>query len=148
MRDCVKQLARTLAQTNRYLSSQLEREGLATIAPSHGDIFAQLFNHESLPMADLAQRICRDPSTVTALVKKLASDGYVKTFKQPGDKRVTRVALTEKGIQLEPAFKRISHSLIDVFCQNLTEQDILDLDDMLRTIQKNFQSALKGDSYE
>ena len=70
MRGTVNQLARTLALANRFITEQLEQHGLAGIAPSHGDIFVQLFAHGELPMCELAQRIGRDPSTVTALVKR------------------------------------------------------------------------------
>ena len=102
MRGTVNQLARTLALANRFITEQLEQHGLAGIAPSHGDIFVQLFAHGELPMSELAQRIGRDPSTVTALVRKLAAGGYVSTAKLPEDKRVTLVALTERGRQLQP----------------------------------------------
>ena len=77
MRGTVNQLARTLGLANRFLLEQLEQYGLAGIAPSHGDILVQLFAHGELPMSELAQRIGRDPSTVTALVRKLAAGGYV-----------------------------------------------------------------------
>ena len=53
MRGTVNQLARTLALANRFITEQLEQHGLAGIAPSHGDIFVQLFAHGELPMCEL-----------------------------------------------------------------------------------------------
>lgn len=146
MRGTVNQLARTLALANRFLTEQLERQGLHGIAPSHGDIFVQLFAHGELPMCELATRIGRDPSTVTALVKKLATCGYVITAKQDADKRVTLVALTDKGRALQPVFESISHALAETQCRNLDDHDLEALDRTLRTMQENFATALEGET--
>ena len=145
MRGTVNQRARTLALANRYLVEQLERQGLSGIAPSHGDIFVQLFAHGELPMSELAQRIGRDPSTVTALVKKLAAGGYVATAKQAEDKRVVLVRLTDRGRSLQPAFESISNALVDVQHRGLSGDDLEAFDRTLRTMQKNFETALKGE---
>lgn len=145
MRGTVNQLARTLALANRYLVEQLERQGLHGIAPSHGDIFVQLFAHGELPMSELAQRIGRDPSTVTALVKKLAAGGYVTTAKQAEDKRVVLVKLTDRGRQLQPVFDSISNALTTVQCQGLDAEDLEAFDRTLRMMQENFETALKGE---
>lgn len=145
MRGTVNQLSRTLASANRFLVEQLEQQGLRGIAPSHGDIFVQLFAQGELPMCELAQRIGRDPSTVTALVKKLAGCGYVTTSKLPEDKRVTLVTLTEQGRRLQPAFESISSALRDAQRIGLDDDDVATLDRVLRTMQKNFETALEGD---
>lgn len=145
MRGTVNQLARTLALANRFITVQLEREGLIGIAPSHGDILIQLFEHGQLPMSELAQRIGRDPSTVTALVKKLASGGYVATSKHDGDKRVTLVSLTDEGRRLRPAFDAISGALFDAQCRGLADDDLAALDRVLRAMQENLKTALEGE---
>ncbi len=145
MHDTVSQLSHTLAQANRFISMRLEEQGLHGIAPSHGDIFVQLFSQNELPMSDLAQRISRDPSTVTALVKKLVAEGYVLTSKQAGDKRVTLVSLTDKGRKLKPTFEAISNELERVQCNNLAEEDLQALDHALRIMQNNFETALEGE---
>ena len=145
MRGTVNQLARTLGLANRFLLEQLEQYGLAGIAPSHGDILVQLFAHGELPMSELAQRIGRDPSTVTALVRKLAVGGYVSTAKLPEDKRVTLVALTERGRRLQSVFESISNTLADVQCRGLGDVELEALDRTLRTMQENFETALEGE---
>ena len=132
MRGTVNQLARTLGLANRFLLEQLEQYGLAGIAPSHGDILVQLFAHGELPMSELAQRIGRDPSTVTALVRKLAAGGYVSTAKLPEDKRVT-------------LFESISDALADVQCRGRDDGELEALDRALRTMQENFETALEGE---
>lgn len=81
--DIVSLMSRTLGAANRYLVELMAREGLAGIVPSHGDILMQLFAHDAMSMAALAEAIGKDPSTVTALVRKLANAGYVEESPQP-----------------------------------------------------------------
>lgn len=145
MQNTVNQLSRTLALANRFLTMRLEQQGLSGIAPSHGDILVQLFAHGELPMSDLAARIGRDPSTVTALIKKLVAGGYVTTSKLNNDKRVTLVSLTPQGQQLQPTFESISNDLCEIQTRGVTENDLATLDKVLRAIQNNFKTALEGE---
>lgn len=144
MQGSVSQLSRTLALANRFLIARLEQQGLQGIAPSHGDILYQLFQQEELPMSELAQRIDRDPSTVTALVKKLAAGNYVTTAKRGNDKRVTLVSLTQKGKQLKPEFESISVELRETQLHGIAHEDLSTFDTVLRIMQDNFKTALKG----
>lgn len=144
MQGSVSQLSRTLALANRFLIARLEQQGLQGIAPSHGDILYQLFQQEELPMSELAQRIDRDPSTVTALVKKLAAGNYVTTAKRGNDKRVTLVSLTQKGKQLKPEFESISVELRETQLHGIAHEDLSTFDTVLHIMQDNFKTALKG----
>lgn len=63
-------------------------------------------------MMELANKIDRDKSTMTALVKKLVAMGYIETVKDKKDSRVTLVTLTKKGLQLKPDFDEISNILL------------------------------------
>ena len=100
--DIVSLMSRTLGAANRYLVELMAREGLAGIVPSHGDILMQLFAHDAMSMAALAEAIGKDPSTVTALVRKLANAGYVEKAPNPRDRRMCEVRLTDAGRALEP----------------------------------------------
>lgn len=145
MQGTVNQLSRTLALANRFLTTRLAAQGLRGIAPSHGDILVQLFNHDELPMSDLAEQIGRDPSTVTALMKKLVAEGYATTAKLADDKRVTLVSLTEKGRRLQPVFEDISRELWEIQNLGLSTDDLANLNTTLDTMQNNFKTALEGE---
>lgn len=137
----ISQLSRTIAAANRYIVELLSQNGLTGLVPSHGDILLQLFAHEALPMAALAHAIGRDPSTVTALVKKLVKAGYVQTLKSATDKRVTEVRLTEEGRALEATVGRISEQLIDAMKQGLTESELDATVQVLQKMKANFEKA-------
>lgn len=129
----ISSLSRTLAAANRFLVAQLRHQGLTDLVPSHGDILACLFEGAPLTMQQLAERINRDPSTVTALVRKLAAAGYVSTRKAESDRRITQVSLTAKGRRLRPAFQAITERLLEAQMRDI---DTADFDTTCRTLQR------------
>lgn len=138
----VNALSQALAAANRYLVACLHEEGLTELVPSHGDILVHLFAHEAVPMQDLAHAIHRDPSTVTALVKKLAGAGYVTTAKSTVDRRVTEVTLTEKGRALQKSFEAISQRLAAVQMRGIDPADLENAQRTIDAVRRNFEHAL------
>jgi MarR family transcriptional regulator, organic hydroperoxide resistance regulator len=96
---------------NQYIITALEEHGVVGIVTSHGEIILSLMRRDCLTMSELAALIRKDPSTVTTLVKKLHTFGYVTLTKCDNDKRSVRVSLTDKGKALESAFMQISNDL-------------------------------------
>ncbi|UCD76546.1 MAG: MarR family transcriptional regulator [Phycisphaerales bacterium] len=105
-------IARNRRQAHRFIGRELDRRGIRGLAPSHGAILSTLYERGPICMQDLARRIDRDKSTVTALVKRLVAAGYLRTGKEAGDSRRTIVRLTAKGRSLKPEFDDISRKLI------------------------------------
>ncbi len=100
-------------RANRLIVKELRRRSVSGLAPSHGAILFELFQAEAIPMKEIARRINRDKSTVTALVKKLLAHGYVETERDSEDSRVTLVRLTERGRRLKPDFDDISRIILE-----------------------------------
>ena len=108
---------------NRYILAELEKAGLDGIAPSHGDVLAQLLACESCNMSELAKRVHRTKSTVTTLVEKLERNGYAQRVPDPADSRGVLVRLTDKGKALEPVFAAISEGLRRLIADRLDAEE-------------------------
>ena len=100
-------------KANRIIIRELRDRNIKGLSPSHGDIMFFLFHSGSASMMELAKKIDRDKSTLTALVRKLVAMGYVETARDKNDSRVTLVTLTKKGWQLKPDFDEISNILLE-----------------------------------
>ncbi len=136
-------LSRTLALSNQYLMLQVERSGLRGLAPSHGDILVQLFAFDQMSMSELSQRISRDPSTVTALVKKLVTMGLARTGKSLQDRRSTVVSLTERGRTLRDDFEGISARLESLWHDGVDERDLATMMRVLEKVRGNLRKAIE-----
>jgi DNA-binding MarR family transcriptional regulator len=97
-----------------------------------------LYQQNGLSVKELAEKIQRTQPTVTVLVNKLESFGYVHRLKSGEDSRITLIKLTDKSIQLQPVFRKISDKLNDVIYGGLDRAQQEQLEFLLEHIYKRF----------
>lgn len=125
---------------NDFIVRRMAELGLEGLAVSHGDILGQLIFHgDGMTMADLAERIRRDKSTITALVRKLEAGGFIRKEKDLDDARITRVWLTDKSMALRSDFELISYELITKAYGGFNEKESEECYTYLTRILDNFR---------
>ncbi|WP_244159163.1 MarR family winged helix-turn-helix transcriptional regulator [Paenibacillus polysaccharolyticus] len=137
-RDAVSLISKIKEKTSRFILTEMTAQGIHDLATSHGDIIYALYNHRRMTMAEIAKKIRKDKSTVTALVDKLVRTGYVAKERDTGDSRIVHVALTAKGEALQPIFEDISQRLLDTFYTDVTDVEKNELLRILIKIHDNF----------
>lgn len=126
-------------RANALILNELKSEGITDLAISHGAIFNALFSSsEKLRMNDIAEKIQKDKSTVTALINKLVKLGYVQREKCTVDTRITYITLTAEGEALKPIFYRVSKNLIDTTYDGFSTEEQVELMGMLEKMLNNF----------
>lgn len=95
-------------------------------------------------MQEVARAIGCDPSTVTALVKKLVAAGYVRTNKGTEDRRATIVSLTGRGRGLRDEFACISASLREVQSRGIGDAELETTRRVLAAMRENFEHAMRS----
>lgn len=137
--DSIYLIGRIHERVHDYLMQELAKNGITDFYPSHGDIISVLYTHGDLYMTELAQRIHRDRSTVTTLVKKMVKEEYVSTREDDKDRRFTIVSLTEKGRLLKPVFFKISEEMITKEYNGISEDEQEAFRMLLRKVFDNFE---------
>ncbi len=137
-RDAISLLSKIKEKVNRFILAEMARQGIEDLATSHGDIIYALYNNQRMTMAEIAKKIGKDKSTVTALVDKLVRTGYVLKERDAADSRVVHVALTAKGEELKPVFEDISQRMLDMFYADVTDSEKKELLRILMKIHGNF----------
>lgn len=112
--EIISLISRIRQRANELIVDQLEQCGVSGIVPSHGNILVQLYRHGPLPMSRLATLVGRKKNTLTVLVGKLKTTGYVELYKSSKDSRVTLVKLTDKGQVFRQQFEHISFNLLEM----------------------------------
>ncbi len=126
--------------TADFLTQKLSERGFPEFASSHGNILFQLSVNEKMTMGELAERINRDKSTTTVLVRKLEAEGFLTGTPDPSDKRSRIIFLTPKGKQFNKTAKALSEELLSTFYKDFTEQEKEDFFHSLLKIQENFKN--------
>ncbi len=88
------------------------------------DLLAQLQrSEEGLRMSELSRRLMVTGGNVTALTEQLQAEGWLTRSPQPGDRRVTRVRLTEEGRRRFTAMASEHEQWIDSLLAPLNRQE-------------------------
>ena len=136
-RDVISLISKIRQKANGFILSELSKQGIDGIVVSHGDIIDALFRRQRMTMAEIAKKIARDKSTVTALVNKLVALGYVTRERDTEDTRVVYVTLTPKGQELKPVFQEISEKVLEALYQDIPMEDREELIRILLRIERN-----------
>ncbi|WP_028530978.1 MarR family winged helix-turn-helix transcriptional regulator [Paenibacillus sp. HW567] len=137
-RDAISLISKIREKVNRLFVEEMSSSGIDGIVTSHGDIIYALYNKPKMSMAEIADKIGRDKSTITALVDKLVKLEYVAKEKDTKDTRVVYVTLTSKGEALKPVFEAISAKVLGVFYLHVSETEKKELTRILNKIYMNF----------
>lgn len=120
-----------LRMSYRMIKKELEEIGLGELDISHGDILYQLYYTGDMNMNQLAHKINKDKSTITALVKKLMKLDLIKKEKSSNDRRLSTISLTEKGESFRNDFLSISRSVLDKMFGDFSRDEQYILIDLL-----------------
>lgn len=129
------------AQRSRS-GAHLTRIGLH---PGQELVLKVLADADGKTMTELAVALGVQPPTVTKMVTRLSSQGYLRRQASDTDGRLSRVYLTETGQELvlsvDKAWKRLEREAM----AGLDDKDRKRLRKMLRQIEKNLSVSLDDD---
>ncbi len=124
--------------TADFLTERLKNKGFPDFASSHGNILFQLSVNEKMTMGDLSEKINRDKSTTTVLVRKLEKEGFITGDPAPSDKRSRIIYLTENGKQFNKTARELSQELLGTFYKGFSEEEKENFFHTLLRIRDNF----------
>ncbi len=126
--------------TADFLTEKLKERGFTDFASSHGNILFQLSVNEKMTMKELSEKINRDKSTTTVLVRKLEKDGFIAGKADTADKRSRIIYLTEKGKEVNNTAMELSKELLETFYKGFTEVEKETFFQTLLRIKNNFET--------
>lgn len=141
IRPVISLNARLTAAAHDFLSRRLRDAGHADIEPCHGDVFVVLFAEDALGLTELARRSGRCKSTVSVMVRRLTTLGYLEKVTDDKDTRAVKIRLTEKGRKLKPVFDAISQTMAETLAEGLTAPQLEALESSLTQCLANFEKA-------
>jgi len=125
--------------TADFLIEKLKEHGYPDFASSHGNILFQLNVNEKMTMGELSEKINRDKSTTTVLVRKLESEGFITGEPDPNDKRSRIIYLTEKGKKFNTTAMELSQELLGTFYKGFSDEEKNNFFQTLLRIKNNFE---------
>lgn len=129
-------LQRTLIRVKHKLmklcSRHLEEFGIS--GPEYGIL--RNLNGESLTLSELSQCLLKVNSNITALIDHLERRGLVERTRDPADRRVVRVRLTEDGFKLREQAVPAQNRFIAALLAPLADADVAQLQTLLLKLEE------------
>jgi MarR family transcriptional regulator, organic hydroperoxide resistance regulator len=126
--------------SGRVFSNLLREEGIE-ISPAQGRVLFALWSEDRIPMGNLARRAALGKSALTSMLDGLESMGLVERIPDARDRRMTRVARTDKDRSLEADYRRVSGRMTELFYRGFTDVEVTRFERDLLQIVENLERA-------
>lgn len=100
-------------------------------------VLLELWKEDGLKGVELAERLSVEPPTITRIVRRMESCGFVERRPDPSDARSFRVHLTDKGHTLEGPVARIWEEVEKKTLQGTSPEETRVLNRLLVRIREN-----------
>jgi MarR family transcriptional regulator, 2-MHQ and catechol-resistance regulon repressor len=126
---------------SRYVLRTLLEEGLGE---SDFRVLEVLLHKGAMPVNAIGPQVDLNPGSVSVAVERLYKKGFVSRVESSRDRRVRTVSLTDKGRQMfVPLFRRHA-ALIKRAFQDVTSEELQQLEVILKKIGKRAESLASG----
>jgi MarR family transcriptional regulator, organic hydroperoxide resistance regulator len=106
---------------------------------AQGRILFVLWQEDNLPIRDLSQKTSLAKTTLTSMLDRMESKGYLQRVLDPGDRRQIRIVLTEKAKSMRDRYQSVSNQMNEIFYQGFSAQERRHIDDLFAQLLKNLQ---------
>ena len=110
------------------------------LTPGQFDVIAELEGTEGLTCAQLSEHTLTTKGTLTGVLDRLELRGLIERGQVGGDRRVTRVQLTPKGMDLfQEVFPAHAEFMRPFFAQALNASEVQVAKRLLRRVRDSFE---------
>ncbi len=114
------------------------------LTPGQFDVIAELEGTEGLTCAELSLHTLTTKGTLTGVLDRLEQKGLIQRGDVSGDRRATKVYLTQKGQAVfEHVFPTHAEYMRPFFAQALTVEEVQEAKQLLRRIRDSFHDPIR-----
>ena len=121
--------------------AQKLKERQIDINPAQGRILFVLWQQDNIPIHELAQKTALGKSTLTSMLDRLETGGYLRRVPSPDDRRKIFIRRTDKDRALQNLYNQVSTEMTALFYEGLSEQEIDVFEDCLRRIFEHLSAV-------
>ncbi len=127
----------------RVFARKLKEHEIHEINPAQGRILFVLWEHDGIPIRELAERTQLEKSTLTSMLDRLEEGGYIRRVPSNEDRRTILIHRTEKDRAFQRQYARVSEEMTALFYRGFSEREIDRFEGYLDRILDNLVSSEK-----
>ncbi|RDC48246.1 MarR family transcriptional regulator [Acinetobacter sp. RIT592] len=101
------------------------------LPPSHVKVIFYLLNNGSSSISDIASNLEISKPNMTPIIDKLLRDDLVQRTEDPNDRRIVRIALTQKALDISAEHKRRLKESLFTKLSTLSNDDLIQMQDLV-----------------
>jgi DNA-binding MarR family transcriptional regulator len=126
--------------SHRIFWAMLRERGMGDLSPEQGKIlFALMEAPEGLTIREIGQKTNLKKSTLTTMLRRMETNGYLTMAGDALDGRATRVHRTQKFTRQMDDYDVVSRQMTDVYYKGFREEEIDIFESMLNRILQNLK---------
>ena len=90
-----------------------------------------IWEENKIKVTELAKKLYLDTGTISPLIRKLKSKGYIKIHRDEEDERVQIIEITNSGLELREKAISVPKAMMDNKCINLNIEEAMELKRLL-----------------
>ncbi len=139
IKDVLSLVSKIHSQSADFLQKEMALSGLDDFSCSHGNILFWLSKKNKMPMNELSEKINRDKSTTTVLIRKLEKLGFIQSENDPFDSRKKIISLTKKGLNFNDVTFSLSQKLLEECYRGFSDEEKQTLVTLLNRMSENLK---------
>ena len=120
----------------RLFERMLNDEGIE-ISTAQGRIMFALWKKDSVPINELAKKTQLKKSTLTSMLDRLETMGYIKRERSTKDRRIILIQRTQKDRDMESKYVELSQKITKLYYHNFTDKEIDQFENALAKLLEN-----------
>lgn len=121
----------------RIFTRLLKEHELDEINPAQGRILFVLWQEDCLQISELARKTALGKSTLTSMLDRLETRGYIRRVPSAEDRRIVLIQRTEKDRRLQELYDGISEEMTALFYSGFVSEEVDAFEGYLQRILAN-----------
>jgi MarR family transcriptional regulator, organic hydroperoxide resistance regulator len=123
--------------SGRIFDRKLKQYGIGDLNTAQGRIIFALWQHDNMPITELARQTALGKTTLTSMLDRLEQSGHITRNIDKNDKRKTLISLSEKSRALVNLYTDVSKEMTSLFYEGLSDNQINEFESSLKHILSN-----------
>ena len=111
--------------------------------PGQHILLDTIYKNNGLSQRDLSKMTLKTPATITKMIKRMEKEGLIKIIADESDKRITRLELTDLGMEKIYKIKELENKLADNKDLELSRKEKLEQINNITKILKKYKGLNK-----
>jgi DNA-binding MarR family transcriptional regulator len=130
---------------NRVFDALLREYGIDGFNGAQGRILYVLWQEDNLPIVELSRRTALAKTTLTSMLDRMETSGFLLRSYDKADRRIIRIVLTDKAKALSSKYEEVSDEMIKLFYKDFTESEIEVFETFLKRILQNLAEVKENE---